>query len=536
MIRPSLAVVAFAASTAFTPFAALLDAHGSAPHASVGRATYEGAWTDKIATFKGVPFAKPPVGALRWKPPESNDPSGAIKATNYSAQCMQSDRLHAWTKGIAKVFGTEDKVGPVTLAKSEDCLYLNVWSPKLKGAAPVMVWIHGGSNISGSGNEALYDGSELAKRGVVVVSINYRLGMLGFMVHPALVAESPKHAAGNYAMLDQIEALRWVRQNIAAFGGDPKRVTLFGESAGSIDIVHLMASPLTKGLFDRAIGESGSPMARMPNVQLASAFGTMFAKSLGVDTTGDVLAQLRAKPAAELLAIQDDFAPLVLAAGPVVDGWVFTDMTARVWERGEQANVPMIIGSNAFEMTTLKAYVPAFPRTVTGYQQWVGRTLGAQTDKVLAIYPVTEDGAVEDATLHLMTDLFMTCPVRIAARAMQKAGRPTYRYYFTRVMPGGEKLGAYHASEIGYVFGVKLPWLPTSPADDRLSATMMGYWTRFAATGNPNGAGAPAWPAYDGASDPYLELGDVVAAHSDLKKDACDAMDTPLKAQFAGGK
>jgi para-nitrobenzyl esterase len=530
VLRSSIFVVALAG------FSTAIDAQPKPPRASLGQATYEGGWSAQIATFKGIPYAKPPVGELRWKPPVPNEPSGTQAATRYSAQCMQTDRLHTWTKNIAKVFGTENKVPPISLTNSEDCLYLNIWTPKLSGAAPVMVWIHGGSNISGSGSEALYDGTELAKKGVVVVSINYRLGMFGFMVHPALVAESPHQSAGNYAILDQMEALRWVRKNIAAFGGDSKRVTVFGESAGSIDLVHLMASPMSKGLFDRAIAESGSPMARMPNVQSAGALGRMFAKALNVDSTGDVLAALRAKPAAEILAAQDDFPAIVLAAGPVVDGWVFTDMTARIFERGEQADVPMIIGSNAFEMTTLRSYVPRFPRTVAGYRQWVGGTLGSATDAVLAHYTPASDAAVEETALHLLTELFMTCPVRIAARAMQRAGRKTYRYYFTRIMPGGESLGAYHGSEIGYVFGTKLSWLPTSPADERLSQTMMGYWTRFAATGDPNGAGAPMWPALDGAREAYLELGDTVAAHDNLKKDACDAMDTPLKAQFSGGK
>ena len=447
---------------------------------------------------------------------------------------MQSDRLQVWTRSIAAVFGTVDKVEPHTLASSEDCLYLNVWSPKLTGSAPVMVWIHGGSNVTGTGAESLYNGTELAKQGSVVVSLNYRLGMLGFMVHPALADESPNHAAGNYGLLDQMEALRWVRKNIAAFGGDPNRVTIFGESAGSIDILHLMASPVARGLFDRAIAESGAPMSRMSNLQIAGGLGRMFAKALGVDTTSDVLTALRAKPAAEVLAAQSNFPALVLAAAPVVDGWVLPDMTARIFERGEQASVPMIIGSNAFEMTTLRAYLPAFPRTVTGYRQWAGRTLGGATDKVLAHYTPADDAAVEDATLHLTTDLFMTCPVRIAARAMRKSGRNTYRYFFTRVLPGGEGLGAYHGAEIGYVFGVKLPWLPSEPVDDQLSHAMMGYWSRFAATGDPNGAGAPLWPSFHGANEPYLELGATVGARHDLKREACDAMDPPLAAQWGG--
>jgi para-nitrobenzyl esterase len=512
----------------------LIDDRSVAVRAAVGRATYQGTRARGVAVFKGIPYAKPPVGSLRWKPPVAIEPTGNHRATEFGARCIQSDRLDAWTRSIARVFGTEDRVVPSRLATSEDCLTLNIWTANPAGRAPVMVWIHGGSNLNGSGAEPLYDGSELARRGVVVVTINYRLGMLGFMAHPALVAESPNHSAGNYGLLDQLEALRWVRNHIGSFGGDPGQVTVFGESAGSIDLMHLMASPLAKGLFERAIAESGAPMGRMGNLTVAGGFGRMFARALGVDSSGDVLAALRAKPAAAVLAAQNDFPPLVLAAGPVVDGWVLPDMTARIFQRGEQADVPMIIGSNDFEMTTLRSYLPTFPRTVAGYRQWVGQTLGGAAEAVLAYYTPADDQTVEETALHLTTDLFMTCPVRIAARAMSRSGRKTYRYLFTRVLPGGESLGAYHAAELGYVFGVTLPWLPREPVDDRLSRTMMGYWTRFAKTGDPNGGGDPAWPSFDGAEDPFLELGSAVVAHRNLKQGPCDAMDPPIKAQWAG--
>ena len=505
------------------------------PRAVIGNVIFDGDTAQSVATFKGIPYAKAPVGELRWRPPVPVQPvPGVHQAWSYGPSCMQNDRLVQWIKGIATVFGTAAKVVADTLKVSEDCLYLNIWTPRLSSApAPVMVWIHGGSNLNGSGGESLYDGTELARRGVVVVSINYRLGLFGFMAHPALAAESPNHSAGNYGLLDQIEALRWVRQNIRAFGGDPKRVTVFGESAGSIDIIHLMASPLARGLFDQAIAESGSPMGRMGTLAMAGGFGKQFAKALGVDTVTNQLAAMRGKSAADILAAQNNFPGLVLAAGPIVDGWVLTDLTARVFERGEQAPIPFLIGSNAFEMTTLRGYLPQFPRTVAGYRQWAGATLGAASDTVLHYYPAVGDSAVEDAALKLTTDLYMTCPVRIAARAMKSSGRKTFLYQFTRVVPGGEKLGAYHAAEISFVFGTKPAWLPLQQADDQLSKVMMGYWTRFAATGDPNGRGAIEWFPYGSGRDYYLELGTPMVVRADLKKEACDAMDPPLKAQWA---
>lgn len=501
--------------------------------AAVGQATYLGAAAGGLAVFKGIPFAEPPVGALRWKPPVPAVRTGTQPATTFGPQCMQNDRLQLWLKSIATVFNTVDKIPPHTLATSEDCLYLNVWSPKLGGKAPVMVWIHGGSNQNGSGAEALYDGSALARLGVVVVTINYRLGFFGFLAHPAFAAESPNHSAGNYGLLDQLEALRWVRANIAAFGGDPRRVTVFGESAGSIDLLHLVASPLAKGLFDRAIAQSGAPMARMNTAQGAGAVGRMFAKALGVDTAADVAAALRAKPASEVLAAQVAFPGVALVAGPVVDGWVLPDMTPRIFERGEQAEVSLMIGSNAFEMTTLRAYLPQFPRTQAGFRQWAGQTFGPAADTVVALYRPADDGAVEEATMRVMTDAFMTCPTRIAAKAMAGAGRKTWRYFFTRVAPGGASLGAFHAAEIAYVFGSKPAWLPRDATDEALSRAMMGYWTRFAATGDPNGGGAPMWPASEGAADGYLELGDRLTGSRGVRTAACDAMEGSMRAQWS---
>ena len=507
----------------------------TAPQAKADGEKVQGAWAGDVAVFKGVPFAVPPVGALRWKPPVARPAgSGSRQTTQFGPSCMQTDRLGVWSKGIAAVFGTADKVSDEPLNPSEDCLYVNVWTTAPgAGARPVMVWIHGGSNLNGSGSSTWYDGAALARRGVVVVTVNYRLGVFGFLAHPALAAESPSGAAGNYGLMDQLEALRWVQRNIRSFGGDPSRVTVFGESAGSIDIMHLMASPQAKGLFQRAIAESGAPMAPMFDLKTSAGFGLALAKMVGVDSAPNQLAALRAKPAADLLAAQDRMFAAGMLVGPNVDGSVLPDMTARIFERGEQVKVPLLVGTNALEMTTLRIYLPRFERTAEGYRKWVTQTSGPGAAKVLELYPASTPAEIESMSLALSTDVFFTCPTRIAARAMTKAGQKTYLYQFTRVPPGGDKLGAFHAAEISYVFGNRLPWLPRDQTDETLSQAMGDYWTRFAATGDPNGGKGPKWPVYGGGRDEYLELGNTIAPRADLKRDVCDALEPTMRSAWA---
>ncbi len=488
------------------------------------------------AVFKGVPYAAPPLGSLRWRPPERHSPrSGTQSARDFGAVCVQTDRLTLWSKSIAQAFGTADKVPAEPLTVSEDCLYLNIWTTSwgVKSAAqPVMVWIHGGSNLNGAGSSPLYDGAALARRGVVVVTINYRLGVFGFMAHPALTAESPNHSSGNYGLLDQIEALRWVQRNIKAFGGDPTRVTAFGESAGAIDIIGLMASPLSKGLFHRVIAESGPPMGAVQTLSDAEEAGKRVSKALGADAGADPLRALRDRPAAELLATADR---LLLAGqysnGPIIDGWVLTAVPGRVFDSGRALPVPLLIGSNALEMTSLRFYMPRFERTVEGYQGWL-KQFGPAAGKIGELYPATGPAAVEPASLRLMTDLTFTCPSRFAARAVAKAGHPVYLYQFTRVLPGGESMGAYHAAELGYVFGTKLVWLPREKVDDELTTIMGQYWTQFAATGDPNRSGLPTWPAYSVTRDEHQELGSRVMSGTGLNREACDVVDQGLRAQW----
>ena len=510
----------------------------SRPRAIADGETLEGVSVGPtIAVFRGVPFAAPPVGELRWRPPTRHRPRTGIRnATEFSASCAQSDRLQAWLKSIAATFGTVAKVDATPMVSSEDCLYLNVWTGNLsrrQARQPVMVWIHGGSNLNGEGFSPLYDGNALAMKGVVVVTINYRLGVFGFMAHPALTAESPNRSSGNYGLLDQIEALRWVARNISAFGGDPGRVTVFGESAGSIDIMHLMASPLATGLFHRAIAESGAPMAAIALLTLAHGAGVAVGKALASDSANPLLG-LRAAPTQAVLAAGARVMAGGQLFGPIADGWVIPDVTARIFEAGNQQRVPILIGSNALELSTLRVFMPAVERTVGGYEKWVGQTFGAATPRILALYPVKTPDQVDGRSLEAFTDVLFTCPTRIAARAMAKVGTPVFLYQFTRVLPGGETLGAFHSIEIAYVFGNPAPWLPREAVDERLSAAMMAYWVRFAATGDPNGGSEPQWPRY-GPSAEYLELGSTVRAGRALKHDVCDLIEPGLRARWAAG-
>lgn len=499
---------------------------GGPPTVRAAGETLEGAWlAPNEAVFRGVPYAAAPVGDLRWRPPAPHPARpGKQSARAFGPACVQTDRLVVWEKSIAAAFGTQDKVDAALRDTSEDCLFLNVWTDSLnaRSPAPVMVWIHGGSNVNGEGSSPWYDGRVLARRGVVIVTINYRLGVFGFLAHPELSAESANHVSGNYALLDQLEALRWVKANIRAFGGDPARVTIFGESAGSLDLLTLMTAPASEGLFARAIAESGVPLFAMPRLPAAEAQGRELARAAGVET----IAALRAKPAAELLQLAG---PLTrdgrLSIGPVVDGWLLPDHPGRAFATGKQGRVPLLIGSNARELTTLTGLLPAFERNLAGYRGWLAQTAGPAAGRLEEIYPATSDADVQRALVDAFTDLAFTCPSRFAARSMTGIGAPAYLYQFTRVPPGGDALGAYHGAELSYVFGSRLPWLPQAAVDGELATLMQRYWVAFATTGKPDAEGLVSWPAHDAASDRHLELGPSVAARAGLARPACDILD-----------
>jgi para-nitrobenzyl esterase len=504
---------------------------------TIGGEVFEGAFLGKSrsdVTFKGIPYAAPPVGEFRWKPPQPVEPrEGILQATEYSAACPQTDGNVVFTRDIARALDQDPALVPDLGETSEDCLYLNVWTANWgsEDKRPVMLWIYGGANIWGTAEEIPYDGANLARKGVVVVTFNYRVGVFGFLAHAVLTAESPHRSSGNYGLLDQIEALKWVQRNIAAFGGDPQRVTIFGESAGGEDVAYLVASPLAKGLFHRAISQSGGyPVRDMRTLASEEARGERLPRELGVERSDGVLTALRDKSAAEVLAAAADF-----GFGANVDGWVLTDKPDRMFANGKQNDVPLIIGANSDEWTTMIPYYPEVD--LEGFREQIGTRYGDLSERALSLYPVSEPDDVEKAVLEWQTDDVFLCPSKRMAGWMDKVESPAYFYYFTRVLPssGGQQLGAYHAAEIAYVFDnlVDEAWVPREAVDARLADIMSSYWVRFAATGDPNREGLPPWPTYDRESDRYLELGEEITAGAGLRREFCHLFELDLAQKSA---
>jgi para-nitrobenzyl esterase len=458
-----------------------------------------------VRVFKGIPFAAPPVGDLRWQAPQPVAAWKGVRAADaFGAECIQQP------------YPPSSPYARPAAPTSEDCLYLNVWTAAAPGdKRPVMVWIHGGAWTRGSGSTATYDGAALAKKGVVLVTTNYRLGVFGFFAHPELTAESPQHASGNCAILDHVAALKWVQKNIAAFGGDPARVTIFGESAGSWSVNTVQATPLAQGLFQRAIGESGAQFARTATLAEAEQGGVAVAKAAGADS----LKALRAVPADRLLAIQS------FRTGVNVDAYVLPDTVRNIFARKKQSNVPVLVGSNANEWTTLSN--PAqFPKTMDEYRKRVEAQYGAAVKDYDAVYPVKTDPDIADAMLGVGRDTTFTLEMRTWARMVTASAKPAFLYQFTRVPPGPNPAwGAYHAAEIQYAFnnvGTR-PW--ATDVDRRLGDQMSGYWVNFATSGDPNGKGLPKWTPYDPEHEPYLQLGDTVQLKNHLLKAQLDFLE-----------
>lgn len=462
---------------------------------------------DGLKQYHGIPYAAPPVGDRRWAPPAPVEPWDDVRdATAPGPGCVQQ----------ADQGGFYDAATAVA-AMDEDCLLLNVWTraEHVDEAAPVMVWIHGGGLTVGSGDA--YPGELLTSKGVVLVTINYRLGPFGFLALPELGTESRSGVSGNQGIRDQIAALEWVRDNIAQFGGDPGTVTIFGESAGSMSVSFLQASPLARGLFHRVIGQSGGAFGPMTVADTAETTGAEFAAALAGDGADASLAALRTLPADHVLAtfLSD---PSFSQALGIVDGEVIPDELAAIFARGEQADVPVMIGSNADEGTALFSYLgPAFGDGVAGFEAYVAATLGEVADDVRAHYPATDDAQAMESWMDLLGDAMFTWPMRAWARAMQTVPSETWLYWFTKEPPIAEsdRYGAFHAAEIGYVFGnVDLFGAVPADADHALSDLMATVWTQFARTGNPNGEGLPEWPAYTPESEAYMEFGADTGARS----------------------
>jgi para-nitrobenzyl esterase len=479
-----------------------------------------------IRVYRGIPFAAPPVGDRRWKPPElPADWKGVHAATEFSNACWQTPYPPAAAIYQAKL-----------PALSEDCLYLNLWTPAKsdKNHLPVMVWIHGGGFTRGFSGTSSYDGEVLARKGVVIVTINYRLGIFGFFAHPELSAESRQHASGNYALLDQIAALQWVKRNIAAFGGDPDRVTIFGESAGSWAVNALMASPLAKGLFHRAIGESGGLFSPMKTLAEAEKEGEKLAASLTTPASADgksetgkkpasqsALTALRAKPAEELLKAFDSE-----TVRAIVDGWVLPQDVASIFAQGKENHVPLIVGYNADEGTTLAPQGANLKASM--FTAGVRQRYGPLADAFLKIYPVGTDEEAVTSFYSAYRDQVFGWEMRTWARLASKTGhQPAYMYYFSRRPPGPQsaKLRAFHASEIAYVFGTFVWPFPWEDIDKKLSDTMTSYWVIFAASGNPSGPNLVEWPVYNAKDDQVLEFGDHVTVKSEVNRAGLDFFD-----------
>jgi para-nitrobenzyl esterase len=440
----------------------------------------------KVHAFKGIPFAAPPVGDLRWKAPQPVAAwTGVRPATEFGARCMQ-----------ARVYNDmifRDQ-GP-----SEDCLYLNVWTPSTTGRLPVMVWIYGGGFSAGAASEPRQDGERLAEKGVVVVSMNYRLGVFGFFSHPELTKESGHNASGNYGLLDQLAALQWVHKNIAAFGGDPGKVTIFGESAGSFSVSALMATPLAKGLFQRAIGESGAFFGntlRTKSLADSEAADGKFAESIGAPS----LEALRALPADKLLEAAGK--PGTIRFRPNIDGYYFPEDAAALFKSGQQSHVPLLAGWNADEGNYASIFAGAAP-TPASYVSRLHTLFGDQAEAILKLYPAASDEQTRRSAQDLQGDQFIGFSTwKWLEMHLSTGNSREFRYEFDDAPPAAKgstapSRGAYHSAEIEFVFEAlpskDLPW---RPEDEKLSDLISTYWTNFAKRGDPNGPGLPRWPAY----------------------------------------
>ena len=459
--------------------------------------TLEGAAMGDVLAFKGIPFAAPPVGDGRWRPPQPAQPWAGIRpALTYAPGCMQVvvRTQPPWTEEFMPQGD-----------RSEDCLYLNVWTPRtpprISGPIPVYLFIHGGAFLQGSTSVAVYDGAALAAQGVVVVTIQYRLGVYGFLAHPDLTSESPQHASGNYGLLDCLAALRWVKENIGAFGGDPGKITMGGQSAGAAAVHDLLASPLARGLVAGAIAESGSSVG--PSMQLlanAEQQGRAFAAARGVSS----LAALRALPAEKLLPIPSD--PKTFRFAPVVDGWSLPEdpMTAVV--AGHALDVPILTGMQADEGSSSPTYGHS---SVAQLQEASARTYGAEAGRFSTLYPFSTDTEAASMSKVAARDRGLASMYLWASLTAAHNRSPLFTYYWAHALPWPERpeFASFHSSEVPYVLGnIRVMHRPFTAEDELISNTTMQLWANFIRTGNPNSGGLQTWPRFDAARAQTLEI------------------------------
>ncbi|GAB3714164.1 carboxylesterase family protein [Spirosoma flavus] len=448
-----------------------------------------------VAIFRGIPFAAPPVGPLRWKAPQPvTSWSGVKKCDAFGASPMQGNPAPFGPWSAEYLIPKE----PI----SEDCLYLNVWTGAKSASEkrPVLVWIYGGGFNSGGTGCAIYDGEATAQKGVVFVSINYRVGPFGFFSHPELTAESGHNASGNYGLMDQVAGLQWVKKNIAAFGGDPNNVTIAGQSAGSMSVNCMVATPLAKGLFNKAIAESGAGFARpYPSLQQAEEAGQKMAQTLGVST----LAELRAKPAEEILKKGQ-------GRGPVIDGYVLPQSIADIFAAGQENDVTLLTGWNEDEGMNFGQM-----KNAEAYRKQIQEQYGERADEFLKFYPGTTDAEAATSQRNMSRDMIFGAQNYTWANIQSKKGKKVYVYRFARKIPAtGEyaKYGAFHTGEVPYAYDnlqfIDKSLRPLEPVDNELAKQMSTYWANFTKTGNPNGKGLPQWPIYATDSRQIMIFGD----------------------------
>ncbi len=469
-------------------------AQAAGPVAQAPAGPVEGVDAGKLRVFRGIPYAEAPVGPLRWRATvAAKDWTGVRPAKAFGPACIQPKPR------VASIYANPPE------RMSEDCLTLNIWTPKDAARAPVMLWIHGGSLTGGAGSEAYYDGAKLAARGIVVVSINYRLGALGYLAHPELSAESPDGVSGNYGLLDQITALRWVQRNIAAFGGDPAQVMIAGESAGALSVMYLMASPMARGLFARAIAQSAymisTPELKQPRFgeQAAEAIGTRVAAAVGAR-------DLAAMRAMDPVALNDAAMRSGYIPWGTVDGRILTRQLVDTFDRGEQARVPILTGFNSGEIRSLRFLLPPPPADAAAYEAAIRSRHGDLAEAFLRLYP---PGNVGESMLATTRDALYGWTAERLVRKQGAIGQRGWLYLFDHGYPAADENGlhGFHAAEIPYVFGTAgrtptwWPKIPDTLIERRLSDAMTGYWAGFVRSGVPAADGQPAWkPWSDGAS------------------------------------